>query len=125
MRPLMAIKLSAAMAVAVAVTTPGTAAASEFRLVTDRDEFVSIVDGRQLTRFGIRLQVDTAGDISGRGFGHDVWGQWQWDGRFFCRDLGYGNTDLGHNCQAVAVRGDTIRFVADQGQGDYADFRLR
>ena len=101
------------------------AAASEFRVVSDRNEFVELVDGRELTRFGIRLRVSPEGDIAGRGFGHDVWGAWQWHGSYFCRDLGYGRTDLGHNCQLVAVNGETVRFVADQGQGDFADFRLR
>ena len=116
-----------ALILAGPVMAPMTApaAASEFRVVTDRAEFVQLVDGRELRRFGIRLEVTTDGDIGGRGFGHDVWGAWQWEGPFFCRDLGYGNTDLGHNCQVVAVRGDTIRFVADEGQGDHADFRLR
>ena len=114
------------LALSLSVAVPAVpAAASEFRLVTDRNEFVQLVDGRELTRFGIRLRVSPEGDIEGRGFGHDVWGAWEWSGRFFCRDLGYGNTELGHNCQAVAVRGDTVRFVADQGQGDFADFRLR
>ncbi len=101
------------------------AAASEFRVVTDRNEFIQLVQDRELTRFGIRLRVSPEGDIDGRGFGYDVFGAWEWDGSFFCRDLGYGNTDLGHNCQLVAVRGNTVRFVADQGQGDHADFRLR
>ena len=101
------------------------AAASEFRVVTDRSEFVDLVDGRELRRFGIRLTVSPDGDIGGRGFGFEVFGEWNWDGNFFCRDLSYGNTELGFNCQLVAVRDDTIRFVADQGQGDHADFRLR
>jgi hypothetical protein len=100
-------------------------AASDFRVVTDRNEFVELVDGKQLTRFGIRLNVSSEGNIDGQGFGYDVWGAWEWNGQFFCRELGYGRTDLGHNCQLVAVRGDTVRFVADQGQGDHADFRLR
>lgn len=118
-----------AVALGAGVTTasfaPAAAAASEFRPVTDRDEFVRIIEGRQLTRFGIRLEVSPEGAIAGRGFGQEVRGAWQWRGNFFCRNLGYGNTDLGHNCQVVAVRGDTIRFVADEGAGDHADFRLR
>lgn len=101
------------------------AAASEFRVVTDRNEFVNLIDGRELRRFGIRLTVTPDGEIGGSGFGQDVFGAWEWDGNFFCRDLGYGSTDLGHNCQLVAVRDGTIRFVADEGQGDHADFRLR
>ena len=122
------MKTTAAAAVALCaglLATAPPAAASEFRVVTDRNEFIDLVGGRELTRFGIRLRVSPQGDIAGRGFGYDVFGAWQWDGSFFCRDLGYGSTDLGHNCQLVAVRGNTIRFVADQGQGDHADFRLR
>ena len=113
------------LAVTLSMGLPATGSASDFRVVTDRDEFVQLVNGRELRRFGIRLQVTPGGDIGGRGFGQDVWGAWEWEGPFFCRDLGYGNTDLGHNCQLVAVRGDTIRFVADEGEGDFADFRLR
>ncbi|MBK5927297.1 dihydrodipicolinate reductase [Rhodobaculum claviforme] len=119
-------RIASALIVALglgAATAP--AAASEFRVVTDRNEFVSLVDGRELRRFGIRLTVTPDGEIGGSGFGQTVFGAWEWNGNFFCRDLGYGSTDLGHNCQLVAVRDGTIRFVADQGQGDHADFRLR
>jgi hypothetical protein len=122
---MMSARIAALAALVLAAAPALPAAASDFRVVTDRDEFVSLVEGRELTRFGIRLRVSPQGDIEGRGFGQNVWGAWQWNGNFFCRDLGYGNTDLGHNCQLVAVRGDTVRFVADQGQGDHADFRLR
>jgi hypothetical protein len=111
------------VAAVAALTLPATA--SDFRVVTDRNEFVNLVDGRELTRFGIRLQVSPQGEIDGSGFGFDVWGAWEWNGQYFCRDLGYGSTALGHNCQLVAVNGDTVRFVADQGAGDHADFRLR
>lgn len=103
----------------------GPAAASEFRVVTDRNEFVGLIDGRELRRFGIRLTVTPQGDIGGRGFGQDVFGAWEWNGNYFCRDLGYGTTELPYNCQLVAVSDDTIRFVADRGEGDHADFRLR
>lgn len=119
------ITLTAATVAAALTLQTAPSTASEFRVVTDRSEFVELVDGRELTRFGIRLQVSPQGEIDGRGFGYDVWGAWEWNGQFFCRELGYGGTALGHNCQVVAVRGNTVRFVADQGQGDHADFRLR
>ena len=37
----------------------------------------------------------------------------------------YGNRDLGPNCQAVKVRGNTLRFISDRGEGIYADLKLR
>lgn len=103
--------------------------AQAFERITDAQEFAQVVEGRELTRFGIRLQVSTAGatsgQINGRGFGYPVTGAWRWDQGFFCRDLDWGGSDLGFNCQAVLLDGSTVRFVSDQGQGDHADFRLR
>ena len=54
-----------------------------------------------------------------------VSGAWRWQQGYFCRDLYFGSDDLGFNCQMVTVNGSTIRFIADQGQGEHADFRLR
>jgi len=114
-----------AMTVGLLAVTAAGASANEFRMVTDRAEFVSLVDGRALTRLGIRLQVSPQGGIVGRAFGRNVTGAWQWEGTYFCRDMAYGSTEIGYNCQAVLVNGNTVRFISDQGQGEYADLRLR
>lgn len=100
-------------------------ALADFAAVTERDGFVSLVQGRDLTRFGIRLTVSPDGQIRGRAFGRDVTGAWRWNGDYFCRDLYWGDMDLGPNCQAVRLKGDTIRFISDQGTGQYADLYLR
>lgn len=115
--------LSIAIALGASLALP--AAASEFRMITDQGEFVSLVTERDLTRFGIRLEVRPDGGIDGSAFGRTVTGAWNWRGSYFCRDLFFGQQDLGPNCQAVLINGNTVRFVADQGQGEYADFRLR
>ncbi|PKQ13842.1 MAG: dihydrodipicolinate reductase [Alphaproteobacteria bacterium HGW-Alphaproteobacteria-1] len=100
-------------------------ALADFAPVTERDGFVSLISGRDLTRFGIRLTVTPDGQIRGRAFGRDVRGAWRWNGDFFCRDLYWGDMDLGPNCQAVRLKGDTIRFISDQGTGQFADLYLR
>jgi len=119
--------LAAAAMVAAGLTlSHGTPAeASNMRVVTDRSEFVNLVNGRALTRFGISLQVSPEGQIVGRAFGRQVTGAWRWQQGYFCRDLYFGSDDLGFNCQMVTVNGSTIRFIADEGQGEHADFRLR
>ncbi len=101
-------------------------AVAEFQRVKDRNDFVSIIADRDLTRLGIRLNVLSDGKISGRAFGQKVSGVWDWSGGYFCRDL-YVNGDIldGKNCQTVERRGDTLRFTSDRGKGDYADLRLR
>lgn len=114
-----------AIAVCIATLAAGPAAA-EFKRVTDRDNFVSLVKDRNLTRLGVRLNVTDSGQIIGRAFGQKVSGAWNWSSGYFCRDL-YVNGEIldGDNCQTVEVRGDTVRFTSDKGTGDFADLRLK
>lgn len=112
------------IALVLGLTAAAPAAAEGFRGIESRNGFVSLVSGKNLTRTGITLSVSPDGRISGRAFGREVRGAWSWDGQFFCRDLSFGRRDLGRNCQVVQVRGDTLRFIADRGAGDFADLRL-
>lgn len=101
------------------------AMAEGFAPVTQRDRFVALIEGRDLTRFGITINVTPDGQIKGRAFGRDVTGAWRWNGDYFCRDLYWGKMDLGPNCQAVRVQGNTLRFISDQGAGQFADLSLK
>lgn len=110
----------------------GRAQANETMTITDRSDFVSVVTGRALeltrpflARGSITLQVTPDGRISGTAMQDPVSGSWAWEGPYFCRVLRYGDEDLGRNCQVVTLRGDRVRFTADQGQGDWAEFALR
>lgn len=108
---------------AIMVASPAFA---EFKRVVERDSFVSLIEDRDLTRFGIRVSVTDAGQIRGRAFGMRVSGDWKWSSGYFCRDL-YLNGEMldPDNCQTVEVRGNTLRFTSDRGRGDFADLRLR
>ncbi len=112
-------------AAALTAALAGATQANDFTSVTSEAEFVSLVSGKELRRFGIVLGVSPDGRISGRAFGKAVTGAWNWDGGFFCRELSFGTEVLAPNCQVVKVAGDRIRFIADQGRGDHADFGLR
>jgi hypothetical protein len=101
------------------------ALADGFSQIKDKSQFVSLMKGRDLTRFGIRVNVTPDGDIKGRAFGSNVSGEWRWDGSYFCRDLYWGDQNLGANCQAVELKGNTVRFTSDQGRGRHADLYLR
>lgn len=113
-----------AIALATALTTAAPALA-DFQPVRDERNFRSLVEGRELTRFGVRLKVLPQGEIRGRGFGMQVGGRWEWRDGYFCRTLEFGGSGDGYNCQLVLRDGATLRFVSDQGQGDSADLRLR
>lgn len=117
--------MRAALFALLATFLAAPAMAEGFSQIKDRSQFVSLIENRDLTRFGIRVNVTPEGDIRGRAFGRDVTGAWQWDGSYFCRDLYWGERDLGANCQAVERDGNTVRFTSDQGRGDHADLYLR
>lgn len=112
-----------ALVMTIALSSP--ALAEGFSQITERDRFVSLIEGRDLTRFGISLKVSPDGQIRGRAFGRDVTGAWRWSSGYFCRDLFWGTMDLGPNCQAVRVQGSTLRFISDQGAGQFADLKLQ
>ncbi len=109
----------------VTIGLAGPALADGFAPIKDRGTFMNLVEGKKLTRLGIALDVTNSGSIIGRAFGKRVTGAWRWNDGYFCRDLYYGNRDLGPNCQAVKVRGNTLRFISDRGEGIYADLKLR
>ncbi len=113
--------LIAALCVAMALP----AFADGFSRVGDKGHFVKLVSGKALTRMGIALTVLPDGKIEGSAFGKDVTGAWRWQAGLFCRDLYFGKRDLGANCQVVQHKDGVLRFIADEGVGDYADLRLR
>jgi len=112
--------------VAVAVLAVSAApAVADYASIQTKSDFVSAVNGKQLTRSLVKLSVSPSGTISGTGAVWDVTGTWKWEGGYFCRTLVWGGKDLGYNCQTVARDGAKIRFIADKGAGEAAVFSLR
>lgn len=117
-------KFAGAAALIVAMT--GVAYADpKLSKVTDRQDFERLVVGKNLTIFGISVKVTPSGAIDGRAYGRNVSGKWQWKDGYFCRDLYWGERDLGPNCQEVRVDGSTVRFTSDRGSGRSADLTMR
>lgn len=111
-----------AFAIGIVAASPAFA---EFAKVTDAEFFRQLVSGKVLTRPLVRLEVSPKGAISGRGAAWDITGRWTWQDGYFCRDLNWGGSELGYNCQEVQINRDRIRFTSDKGAGDSAEFRLR
>jgi hypothetical protein len=118
------MKMPSLALAAASLLAAETAAAEQFQPLRDQRAFVGLVQGRDLTRFGIRLEVTPAGEIKGSAFGTPVTGEWRWQDGFFCRELYWGERDLGPNCQEVQVNGETLRFISDRGEGMFADLSL-
>ena len=116
------LRLTALIAILAGMSAPVFA---DFVVITDKSEFVSLVEGKNLQRIFIKLNISLDGQISGRAVTRTVTGDWQWKEGYFCRSLFWGQRDLGYNCQEVSLAGKKIRFTSDEGTGDYADFTLR
>lgn len=102
-----------------------TSAAAEFSEINDQSDFVNLIEGKELKRPFVKIEVSPEGDISGYGAAWPVTGNWTWTDGYFCRELFWDGDPLGYNCQQVMASGDRIRFTSDKGSGDSADFRLR
>ncbi|TMM52353.1 dihydrodipicolinate reductase [Sulfitobacter sabulilitoris] len=109
----------------VAAGFAASSAWAEFAKVQDQSEFVSLVNGKTLTRPFVSLEVLPDGRISGTGAAWSVTGQWTWQAGYFCRDLYWGGDAMGYNCQEVQATDGKIRFTSDKGAGDSAEFRLK
>lgn len=111
-------------AAVIAAVLSAQPVSAEFAKVESETQFKQLVSGKTLTRPLVKLEVSPEGSISGTGLTWDVTGNWSWRDGYFCRELFWGGSDLGYNCQEVKVRENRIRFTSDRGTGDYADFRL-
>lgn len=98
---------------------------AEYVVLSKRDNFLSVIEGKDLKRPLIRLQVRPDGTITGKAAAMKVTGTWVWEDRYFCRVLYWGGKTFEHNCQEVALNGDKIRFTTEKGAGEFADFTLK
>lgn len=109
----------------ICLILPATAGAESFAKVGDKSRFVNLVQNKQLHYPGIKLTVKPDGTIVGRALGRDVRGGWSWKAGYFCRDLYWGQREIGYNCQEVRVNGNKLRFTSDKGKGRFADLVLK
>lgn len=114
-----------ATALCVSCISFAAPAFAEFEQVTSRNDFMSLVGGKTLSRPLVKISLSSDGSISGSGASWPIEGQWKWQGEYLCRSLEWGGDDLGYNCQEVKVKGNRVRITSDKGVGQSADFRLR
>ena len=98
---------------------------ADFAVLSKRDTFLSVIEGKDLKRPLVMLQVNPDGTITGTAAAMKVTGTWAWEDRYFCRVLYWGGKTFEHNCQEVALDGNKIRFTTDKGAGEFADFTLK
>ena len=116
------------LAIALAALTVLPAHATDFAKVTDKSEFLKLVEGRNLRigLYNLTLQLRSDGSIAGSALGWNITGSWDWKDGYFCREMDWSGTAIGYNCQLVEARGaEKLRFTVDKGAGDSASFDIR
>jgi hypothetical protein len=110
------------------LAAPTAAAANDFQPIREKDDFLSMVQDREL-RIGIynlSLNVLPDGQIKGSALGWGITGTWSWQDGYFCREMDWSGMEIEYNCQLVEAQGaERLRFTVDKGAGDSATFRLR
>ncbi len=120
--------LQAGLPAALVALSALPAAAEGFSRISDRNDFIETVSGKELRMglFGISLKVEEDGEIRGSALGWSVTGTWEWQDGYFCREMDWSGYPIPKNCQLVEARGgEEIRFTVDRGAGDSASFKLR
>lgn len=87
------------------------------------NEFVNLIDGKKLNRFLIELSVRKDGSITG--IGTDVTGTWNWQDNYFCRNLSWGNRDLGSDYQKEELKDQNLFFTSNLGRGGTAGLSVK
>jgi len=111
-----------------ALTLALPAAAETYKPVRNKQQFMSLVEGKELrlALWQIRLELRPDGAIKGSALGWDLNGRWEWQDGYFCRRMDWSGTEIPFNCQLVEVKGaHSVRFTVDRGTGDSAAFKLR
>lgn len=101
--------------------------ASQAQVLRDKQDFLSMVEGRALTigLFKLSLNVQPNGTLTGSAMGWDVKGTWAWKDGLFCREMDWSGYEIEYDCQVVEKVGEKLRFIAKYGKGQAADFRLK
>jgi hypothetical protein len=106
----------------------GLPAHADFKPISDKQAFLSVIEGRELRlgAFQIAVKITPDGKISGSALGWDMVGSWAWKDGYFCREIDWSGEPIPYNCQLVEVSENAkIRFTVDKGTGDEATFNLR
>ncbi|MCL6284116.1 hypothetical protein M3P21_11300 [Ruegeria sp. 2012CJ41-6] len=110
---------------AVMLAFSGSAMAAEKQIKSAAD-FDSKVVGKTLTYGdGTHIKIG-AGSLNGKtGKGQKIKGAWNWQGKYFCRNVQIGDNMLPTDCQKVTLDGNAITFTREKGKGKASQASLQ
>jgi len=98
---------------------PLTANAGSFKQLKTKDDFLATVADKTLTAEWGTMVIHSNGKVSGKVGKKKMVGAWDWQGKYWCRNVRIGNQEeKGTDCQKLSVDGDKMQFVRNKGKGD-------
>ncbi|MCP4319380.1 MAG: hypothetical protein GY789_26180 [Hyphomicrobiales bacterium] len=86
--------------------------------ITTEKQFLEQIAGRNLAETDSWVIISPDGTVSGKGPNNGkIVGKWIWEGRYYCRDIVIDGVPLPRDCQTVSIKGDTVAFTHNKGDG--------
>ena len=117
------IKLCTAVAL-VCVASSG--ALADFKKIRKEADFRNAIVGKSVVADNSTVVIAADGTLKGTtADGKKIVGAWNWQGRFWCRNVVVDGKELGTNCQQFEIDGTAVRVTRDKGRGDVVNAVLR
>jgi len=97
-----------------------SAVLSQTKTIRKEADYRALVVGKTVVYDdGARLVVNADGTITGTTAAQEkIVGAWNWQRRFFCRNVTIGDVRLAPDCQVVEVDGNKFRVIRDRGRAE-------
>lgn len=109
--------LSASVAALIMVSAAPTLA-ENFKRIKKAEDFNALIVGKTIVWDGgsgvVHADGTTKGKLDKSG---KYYGNWVWNGGYYCRNLIIKGKETGTNCQKIEVDGANARFTRDKGKG--------
>ena len=113
-------------AVSAAIAMAAPVAASDLKKLRKEDEFGSLVVGHKYyDDAGNWHIVNADGTLSGSYNKKKLVGAWNWQGRYYCRNIVLGQKKLPMDCQVVYASQTQTQYHRNKGKGDKSKLHTR
>lgn len=114
------------VAAAMILTFSGGAVFADFKKIRKEADFRNLVVGKSVVADNSTVTIAADGTLKGKtADGKKIVGAWNWQGRFWCRNVVVDGNALGTNCQQFEIDGTAVRVTRDKGRGDVINAVLR
>ncbi|WP_372885044.1 hypothetical protein [Shimia sp.] len=111
---------------ASAMVLANPANAQSLNKITNEDDYRAMVVGHKFyDEHGNWVRSNADGTMVGRFNKEKLRGAWNWQGRYFCRNIILGKNELGTDCQVVYTNGTQLQSKRNKGKGELSDVFVR